>query len=145
MPKVAPSPSQTTGTAVRKDTTVNKQSPVQQPAKQEWLSDAEAKSLQKDLWDRYNKKWGDEWCRQRPERNKKAGKGGLINWSGCAEEPLRALKVLNDRAWWARTRQKQGIVRSLAACYDSCVMRDISQQDRGKCYKDCDNRNPMPK
>jgi hypothetical protein len=115
------------------------------PAKQEWLSDAEAKALQKELWGRYNKKWCDEWCIHREERKKKAGKGGRVNWSGCAEEPLRALKVPCDRAWWARTREKQGIVRNLAACYDPCVMRDISPQDRQRCYKDCNDRNPMPK
>ncbi len=108
--------------------------------KQEWLSDAEAKALQKELWDTYNKKWCDEWCTHRPKRTK-----GKVNWSGCAEEPLRALKVLSDMAWWARTREKQGIVRRLAACYDPCVMKDISPQDRARCYKDCKDRNPMPK
>jgi hypothetical protein len=137
--------SSTGQSTVSKPPTPSPSPPPTPPVKQEWLSDAEVKALQKEIWDTYNKKWGDEWCRQRPERNRKAGKGGQINWSGCAEEPLRALKVLTDLAWQARTRQKQGIVRSLASCYDPCVMRDISQQDRQRCYKDCHDRNPFPK
>ena len=111
--------------------------------KQEWLSDEEAKALMKELWDTYNKKWSDEWCIHRPERTKGRGQ---VNWSGCAVESLIILEVLTKKkAWWARTREKQGIVRRLAKCYDPCVMKDTSPQDRAICYKDCEDRNPMPK
>jgi hypothetical protein len=78
-------------------------------------------------------------------RKKEAGKEGRVSYSSCAEEPLRVLKVLTNMAWWARTREKQHIVRSLAACYDPCVMRDTSPEVRKGCYEDCNQRNPMPK
>lgn len=145
LPRPSPPSSESRGTTVRTDTKPRVEPPGKRAGKEEWLSDAEAKALQKELWDRYNKRWCNEWCVHREERKKAAGKGGRLNWSGCAEEPLRALKVPCDMAWWARTRAKQGIVRNLAACYDPCVMRDISPQDRQRCYKDCHERNPMPK
>lgn len=130
---------------LKTDAVPKRESDATKPSKEEWLSDNEAKALQKELWDRYNKRWGEEWCIHREGRKKKAGKGGRVNWSGCAEEPLRALKVLTDRAWWARTREKQAVVRALAACYDPCVMRDTTPQDRQKCYKGCHDHNPLPR
>jgi hypothetical protein len=128
------------------ETTSTKTPAEKTPPKQEWLSDAEAKAFQKELWDKYNKKWCDEWCIHREERKKKAGKGGRVYWSGCAEEPLRVLKGLTDMAWWARTREKQGIVRRIAACQDPYMMDDtITPEIRGKRLQDCIKNNPMPK
>jgi hypothetical protein len=114
--------------------------PPVQPPKKEYLSDAEAKALQKELWDKYYQKWKDEWCINRPKRKK-----GSVNWSGCLEFPLNQLLGLQRTAWGARTRAKQNVVRKLAQCYDKCIMTDTPQPVLDSCIKDCIKQNPMPK
>jgi len=119
--------------------------PPVQPPKKEYLSDAEAKALQKWLWDTYYEKWKKEWCVTREERKIKAKKPGRVNWSGCAEFPLNQILGLQGAAWRARTREQQAVVRKLAACIDGCMMRDTTQQVRDRCIQDCIKQNPMPK
>jgi len=111
---------------------------------QEYLSDAEVKALQKELWDKYYQKWKDEWCINREKRKISAGKPGRVNWSGCLEFPLNQLLGLQRTAGGARTRAKQTVVRKLAACIDTCIMRDTTQQVLDSRIKDCINQNPMP-
>jgi len=125
---------------VGKPPTPRKDAPAEKPPKKEYLSDAEAKALQKELWDKYYQKWKDEWCINRPKRKK-----GSVNWSGCLEFPLNQLLGLQRTAWGARTRAKQNVVRKLAQCYDKCIMTDTPQPVLDSCIKDCIKQNPMPK
>jgi hypothetical protein len=112
--------------------------------KEEYLSDAEAKALQKELWDKYYQTWKDEWCINREKRKISAGKPGRVNWSGCLEFPLNQLLGLQRTAGGARTRAKQAVVRKLAQCYDKCIMTDSPQPVLDSCIKDCIKQNPMP-
>jgi len=64
--------------------------------------------------------------------------------TNCAILPMNVWAGLHNRAWWARTREKQGIVRKLAACIDPYVM-DVGMNagDRDAKIKKCYTDNPI--
>ena len=102
------------------------------PVKPEWLSDAEAKAFIQELDVAYRQKWLKKWC--------------PTTRTNCAVEPLKHWDGLYLRAWWARTREKQGIVRKIAACIDPYVMDvKMKEGDRNAKIKKCYDDNPIPK
>ncbi len=105
---------------------------LSKPVRPEWLSDAEAKAFIKELDDRYRKTWLQKWC--------------PTTRTNCAVVPLAHWDGLYIRAWWARTREKQGIVRRIAACIDPYVMDvKMKEGDRNAKIKKCYDDNPIPR
>ncbi len=102
------------------------------PVKPEWISDDEAKAFIRELDVDYRQKWLQKWC--------------PTTRTNCAVEPLKHWDGLYLRAWWARTREKQRIVRKIAVCIQPYVM-DVGMKgghrnaEIKKCYAD----NPIPK
>jgi len=105
---------------------------LSKPVRPEWLSDAEAKAFIQQLDVQYRQKWLRKWC--------------PTTRTNCAIVPTDVWGGLYNRAWWARTREKQGIVRKIAACIDPCVM-DVAMKagDRDAKIKKCYADNPIPK
>jgi hypothetical protein len=105
---------------------------LSKPVRPEWLSDAEAKAFIQQLDVQYRQKWLRKWC--------------PTTRTNCAIVPTDVWGGLYNRAWWARTREKQGIVRKIAACIDPCVM-DVAMKagDRDAKIKKCYADNPIPR
>lgn len=102
------------------------------PDKPEWLSDAEANAFIRELDVKYRQKWLKTWC-PRPITN-------------CAVLPLNVWGGLYNRAWWARTREKQGIVREIASCLDPYVMDTrMNGAERDAMIKKCYEDHPIPR
>lgn len=101
------------------------------PVKPEWLSDDEAKAFIRELDVEYLQKWLRKWC--------------PTSLPNCAIVPTSVWGGLHNRAWWARTREKQGIVRKLADCIHPCVM-DVGMHagERDARLKNCYADNPFP-
>jgi hypothetical protein len=90
------------------------------------------KAFIKELDDRYRKTWLQKWC--------------PTTRTNCAVVPLAHWDGLYIRAWWARTREKQGIVRRIAACIDPYVMDvKMKEGDRNAKIKKCYDDNPIPR
>jgi len=102
------------------------------PVKPEWISDDEAKAFIRELDVDYRQKWLQKWC--------------PTTRTNCAVEPLKHWDGLYLRAWWARTREKQRIVRKIAVCIHPYVM-DVGMKggDRNAEIKKCYEDNPIPK
>jgi hypothetical protein len=115
---------------------------TQKATTKELLSDAEVKAFADWLWNKYAKRWSDEWCIYREKRK---GPKGYVNRSGCASEPHRVIDELIASARGARTREKQSIIRKRAAELDGCMMKETTDQVRRTCIENCYKNNLMPK
>lgn len=106
---------------------------LSKPVRPEWLSDAEAKAFIQELDSKYLQKWLRQWC--------------PTTRTNCAVVPMEhAWGGLYNRAWWARTREKQAIVRKIAACIDPYVMDlKMKEGDRKAKIGGCYESNPIPR
>lgn len=106
---------------------------LNKPVRPEWLSDDEAKAFIRELDAQYLQKWLRQWC--------------PTTRTNCAVVPREhAWGGLYNQAWWARTREKQGIVRRIAACMDPYVMDvRMKEGDRKTKIRKCYDDNPIPR
>jgi len=106
---------------------------LNKPVRPEWLSDDEVKAFIRELDVQYLQKWLRQWC--------------PTTRTNCAVVPMEhAWGGLYNQAWWARTREKQGIVRRIAACMDPYVMDvKMKEGDRKTKIRKCYDDNPIPR